>query len=221
MHYENKKSTVTTNWYLVRSQLLALHSGRQLPFFRNRSRRCFFFLVIFPYSSNSNTSYFVCRSTGARARNGCARPSVSAQPPARVTPAPAHSFEGMRGYAATASDLPRTLLRPSVPAQTSSSPPRYPGSPHLLPLRVASLCATPLHVHPPCARPRCSRAPLARGAPLFRCEGGAREPGLEGKRGPTASPALSRKERAGRGAVGAQGGAQGSRSGAGGKGGGQ
>ena len=91
---------------------------------------------------------------------------------------------------------------PTLPQTSSSSPPCYQVVPHLLPLHVASLCATPLHVHPPCTWPCCSCAPLARGAPLCRCEGGAHEPGLEGEREPTASPALSQKEHAGWGGVG-------------------
>ena len=78
--------------------------------------------------------------------------------PARGAPGPAHSFERTRGHTGTASDLPRTLLRPSVPTQKSpSSLPLY-----SVPLRAALLRAAPVCERPTCARPRCSRAPLCR-----------------------------------------------------------
>ena len=144
--------------------------------------------------------FCLSQSTGARARNECARPSASAQPPPGLHLAPLTPLSERGGTPPP----PLTSPEPSsaLLQTSSSSPPRYRVAPLLLPLHTASLCATPLRVHPPCAWPHCSRAPLAHGAPLCRREGGAREPGLEGEREPTASPALSRKERTGRGGVG-------------------
>ena len=87
--------------------------------------------------------------------------------PAQVAPAPAHSFERTWGHTTTTSDLPRTLLRPSVPAQKSpSSLPLY-----SVPLHAALLCAAPLCKHPTCMWPHRSRAPLCwlhcvRGQPI-------------------------------------------------------
>ena len=137
--------------------------------------------------------FCLSQSTGARAWNECARPSASAQPPPGLHLAlltPLSECGGTPPPPLTSPEPSSALLQTS-----SSSPPRYWVAPLLLPLHAASLCTTPLRMHPPCARPHCSRAPLARGAPLCRREGGAREPGLEGER-PCAS---TKGRRVGRG----------------------